>query len=465
MLDFKELSEDGLELEQLIRELLFNKGLRVYWSGKGPDAGKDLICIEELEGSFLPSIKTWLIQCKHKAHSGASVGIGELDDIVDSCTQHNATGYLLVTSTQPSSKVIERLDGISKNPSNNITATYWDAVKIERLLTTPKHWRIAQRFFPISANEAGWQLYATEKPNHWIVNFKGYYFHLSNRIGSRCEYHLNSISERISEIEKLEFPKKHFIRIRAIYFDDKNGNYIWFLDYMHPHDQRPVYAAPDIKEYLGDGYVQDDGQFYNYDVKVQQYLEHSDHYDPDHNDYYTDYIRNFTSGLERERDWKIWDADHKAEKRIDEYNEDRASNSFNKLCEALSLVPNIRVARAVNSSIEHLDKFCFLRNWYEIIKDLNIENDRFFSAWFFIEVYDEKEFINLINKLPFGVEAHFRLTKFYIVTPAGYDGDEDNLFEITISIHPAFVTNKFVGRDLLNKYFEELTQAIHEYVE
>ena len=446
MLDFKELSKDGQELEQLTRELLFNKGLRVYWSGKGPDGGKDLICIEELEGTFSPSIKTWLIQCKHKAHSGASVGVGDLDDIMDSCTQHNATGYLLVTSTQPSSKVIERLDGISNNPSNNITASYWDAVKIERLLTTSNHWRIAQRFFPVSANQAGWQIYATEKPNHWVVNYKGYYFHLSNRIGSRSEYHLNRISERISEIEKLEMPEKHFIRIRAVHFDDKNGNYSWFLDYMHPHDQRPVYAAPDIKNYLGDGYVLDDGQIYHFDVKVLQYLEHSDHYDPDHYDYYVDDIQNFTTGFERKRDWETWEADHNAEKKIDEDNEARVSDSFNKLCDALSAVPVIRLARTVNSSIEHLDKFCFLRNWHEVIEDLGIESDRFFSAWFFIEVSDEKEFINLINKLPLGIEAHFRLTKSYIVTPKGYDQDEDNLFEIKISIHPALVTNKFFGR-------------------
>lgn len=464
MLDFKELSVDGLELEQLIRELLFNKGLRVYWSGKGPDGGKDLICIEELESSFSPSIKTWLIQCKHKAHGGASVGVGDLDDIIDSCAQHNATGYLLVTSTQPSSTVVERLEGVSNNPRNNITATYWDSVKIERLLSTPKHWRIAQRFFPISANAMGWQLYATEKPNHWVVNYKGYYFHLSNRIGSRCESRLESISNRIIDIEKIQFPEKHFIRLRAVHYDDKNGNYSWFLDYMHPHDERPTYAAPDIKEILGDGSVLDDYQFHHFDVKTIQYLEHSDHYDPDHNDYYKDYLQNFTTGFERKKDWETWERDYRAQEKIDADIEARMTCSFNKLCDAFKSVPTIRLIRAINSSIEHLDKFCFLRNWHEVIEDLDIDSDHFFSAWFFVEVDNEDEFINLINKLPLGIEAHFRLTKSYIVTPTGYEKKEDKLFEFKISIHPSLVTNKFIGRDMLNSYFEELTQAIHEYI-
>ncbi len=46
MLNFKELSEDGNELELLIREILLVKGYKVQWSGKGPDGGKDLICFK-----------------------------------------------------------------------------------------------------------------------------------------------------------------------------------------------------------------------------------------------------------------------------------------------------------------------------------------------------------------------------------------------------------------------------------
>ncbi|WP_191602517.1 hypothetical protein [Marinomonas algicola] len=73
------------------------------------------------------------------------MGTGILDDIVDSCVQHECDGYILVTSTQPSSTVVEQ---INNNPKNSLSTAYWDAVHLERMLSTPKLWAIAQRFFP-----------------------------------------------------------------------------------------------------------------------------------------------------------------------------------------------------------------------------------------------------------------------------------------------------------------------------
>lgn len=46
MLNFKELPEDGNDFELLVRELLYNRGLEVYWSGKGADGGKDLYVLK-----------------------------------------------------------------------------------------------------------------------------------------------------------------------------------------------------------------------------------------------------------------------------------------------------------------------------------------------------------------------------------------------------------------------------------
>ena len=115
MLDFTELNVDGQDFELLIREMLFRKGLTIYWSGKGPDGGRDLICVERRDSCFFPDEKRWLIQCKHNAHSGKAVGISDLDEIVDSCQQHNCKGYLLVCSTYPSSAVVNRLQSITDN--------------------------------------------------------------------------------------------------------------------------------------------------------------------------------------------------------------------------------------------------------------------------------------------------------------------------------------------------------------
>lgn len=98
-MDFKELPVDGQAFEQLLRELMFNMGLHVEWSGRGPDGGRDLICKEILKGHFASQERIWLVQCKHKAHGGGSVGVGDLDDILSSCAQQGATGYLLACST------------------------------------------------------------------------------------------------------------------------------------------------------------------------------------------------------------------------------------------------------------------------------------------------------------------------------------------------------------------------------
>lgn len=465
MLDFKELSEDGISLELLARELLFNMGLDVYWSGKGPDGGRDIICHELNNSVIMSDKKIWLVQCKHKAHSGSSVGIGELDDIVDSCNQHNATGYLLICTTQPSSAVINRLEGISNNSANNIKATYWDAIKIERLLTNPRQWRIAQTFFPISANSNGWQIYATEQPNQWVVIFRGYYFHLSNRIGSKADLHLNSISDRIDELENIKFPEKHFIRVRAVHFDDKNGCYTWYLDYMHPHDQQAVYSVPQLKRYLGDECVLDDGQSYFFDILIRQYLEYSDHYDPDHYDYYQPFFNKYLSGLERERDWNTIKSDIKANEEIVSQDNNEINSCFDKLCNVIAKLPKVKLIRAVNSCIENLDKFCFLRNWSDLIKDLEIEGDRFFSSWFLIKSESEDSFIEIINTIPQGIEASFRAAKSFIVTPDGYDNTEDNLYELTISIHPGLISNHFVGRKLMNEYFVRITECIQTYID
>ena len=301
MLDFRELPKDGQDFELLTRELLFLMGLYPFWSGRGPDGGRDLLCDESQASIFLPSKKRWLIQCKHNAHSNASVGVSDLDNIVDSCHHHHATGYLLVCSTYPSSGVVQRLEGINANSTNLISATFWDAVRVEQLLSFPSRWTLAQRFFPESAHRNGWRLYATEHPNRWIANFKGYYFHLSNRIGSSGEQHLRSVAKCIEHMEAIQLPTEHMLRVRAVHFDDKHGNYRWYLDYLYPSYKSPMYTAEMIKRILYDDGAHEDGQWYFFDILSHEYKPGSDHHDEDHYRYYEPYLKDFLWGGEREQ--------------------------------------------------------------------------------------------------------------------------------------------------------------------
>lgn len=469
MLDFKELSVDGNQLELLIREILLIKGFRIQWSGKGSDGGKDLICWEERDSEFLNDTKKWLIQCKHNAHSRKSVSLKDLDDIIDSCTHHEASGYILVCSTQPSSKVVERLEGITNNPKNHIEATYWDSVKIEQLLSTPRLWTIAQSFFPLSSKNSSWEIYATNNPNQWIANYKGYHFHLSNRVGSKIDYHFPSIDDRIKEIEKIEFPKNHFLRIRAVYFDDKNGCYSWFLDYMYPHNEKPKYNSKTLEYSLGDGYALDDGQLYSFDIISRPYLPFSDHYDKDHYDYYEPYLHSYHIGMRRDDfDLRLkvgsWD-----EVLAHEDSRRKLKNeSFDKLVEILKNLKFAKLSRSINANIEDLDKFNNLRDWNELIENINLEHDRFFSIWLFFDVADKKKFLELISKIPLNIETNFRLSKTIVCRPEvnaqGCNVDEENNFyEITISIIPNFIHTSLDARIKLNSYLEEIIQNIKDF--
>lgn len=466
MLDFKELSADGQDLELLVRELLFISGLRCYWSGKGPDGGRDLLAIEESPSVIATSSRRWLVQCKHNAKSGNSVGIGDLDGIVDSCAQHNADGYLLVCSTQPSSGVVNRLETITSN--QKLLATYWDAVRIEQLLSTPQHWRLAQRFFPVSSQASELKVYATENPNHWIVILRGYYLHLTNRIGSQEGHHFSSINSRLDDIESLNLPENHFVRIRSVYYDDKNGGYTWYVDYMHPHDQPKAISTAALKAKLGDGYALEDGQIHSFDVISRPYHPHSDHYDPDHYGYYAPYVRQFLYGQERDLSFEEREERYRSGYALEEENSELQSKNYNDLVVALSSIPFIKIIRSCNAQFEYLERFNLLRDWSSLIEELDIEVDHFFSAWFLLRVTDVAAFKRLMTQIPQGVEHSFRLTEVHVYLPAADDqgsepGNDENLFEITLSVHSAIIETKTIGRFKMNSYFKKIENSIRKF--
>ncbi|MFY9080353.1 restriction endonuclease [Aliarcobacter cryaerophilus] len=469
MLDFKELSVDGNDFELLIREILLTKGYSVHWSGRGPDGGKDLICYEDRTSEFLADRKTWLIQCKHKAHGGGSISTSDLDDIIDSCNHHNAQGYLLACTTYPSSTVVSRLEGITSNTHNGIEATYWDAAKIEQVLSTPKLWKIAQTFFPISSQNSTWEIYATERPNQWVANYKGYHFHLSNRIGSEVNMHFSNIDARITDIEAINLPKKHFIRIRAVYFNDKGGEYRWYLDYMYPHKEEPQILSSHIKYTLGDEMVLDDGQFYSFDVKLRPYLEYSDHYDKDHYDYYLPYLHDYHWGGERKDDGN-WITKFKEEQFFKDELTEFKKNSFDKLSNVLKELKCAKLLRAVNAEIEELHKFNRLLDWSELIKEIDLKHDKFFSVLFIFDVSSEVDFIKAVENLSQDPYVTYRLTKAYIATPnpdgtdtSKIDTDE-MVFELTLSIIPHILSTSYNGRKMLNEYMDKSSLVLEDYL-
>ena len=96
-------------------------------------------------------------------------------------------------------------------------------------------------------------------------------------------------------------PKEHLLRIRAVYFDDRHGEYRWYLDYLYPRIDSPSYTTEEIKEVLDNDNSHEDGQWYWFDMIFHKYSPSSERYDKDHYQYYEPFLEIFLVGSEREQ--------------------------------------------------------------------------------------------------------------------------------------------------------------------
>lgn len=168
-LDFKEIAQGNISngeqdsFELFAREFMELLGYEVL-SGpdRGSDLGRDIIVQEARTGiSGGTTLIKWLVSCKHKAHSGTSVGLTDEQNIMDRVDTHGCHGFIGFYSTLPASSLTRMLEGFkSKRP--NFEFQILDKEKIEGiLLRTGPGLGIAQRFFPNSYIK--W-----EKTNHDI---------------------------------------------------------------------------------------------------------------------------------------------------------------------------------------------------------------------------------------------------------------------------------------------------------
>jgi hypothetical protein len=158
VLDFREIpiptvgaTRDQFEL--FAREFLEFIGFKVIVGpDRGPDGGRDLVVLEARTGVAGETQVKWLVSCKHKAHSGASVTPEDEPDIYDRVRTHACQGFLGFYSTIPSSGLATKLDA----PTLQFEVQVYDPEKIERhLLTSSAGLALAKRFFPKSLTR--WQ--------------------------------------------------------------------------------------------------------------------------------------------------------------------------------------------------------------------------------------------------------------------------------------------------------------------
>ena len=156
-LDFTEISPAHAgpqrdEWELFAGEFLVQEGFKIIEGvDRGPDAGRDLIVEETRSGPGGDTVVRWLVSCKHKAHSGASVTSGDELGIRDRVERHGCTGFISFYSTVPSSGLADTL----KSLRPKFGLIIYDPAHIERkLLDSPGFRKLAARFVPVSFN--GW---------------------------------------------------------------------------------------------------------------------------------------------------------------------------------------------------------------------------------------------------------------------------------------------------------------------
>ncbi len=242
-----------------------------------------------------------------------SVGVNDIDGIVDACKAVDATGFLLVCSTQPTAALVRRLEELGSTGA--LATKCWDGVELEKRLNTPATLGLVHRFLPKSAQSIGWTIYNTDSPSFWAANFKDYFLYLSSRTANTFP-DLDECEFIIARLESVRLPDpgegylahwdKQYVRPRGIYFDNKHEQFYVFADYLVPEKTKTekLLSPSDFNSVLHDceGLHSDGtGMWYitYWDIKRVLTTPTSEHFHLDHKSYYERFMNNLRIGLTR----------------------------------------------------------------------------------------------------------------------------------------------------------------------
>lgn len=146
-INYKKLDVNGEDFELLCRDVLESyDALIVSEPTRGPDQKKDLV-IEITSRDLLGNSEKikYLVQCKHKAHSGRSVLEAEIGDFRSACLLHKTDGYFLITSTIASVTVANNLN--AEKESGPLKVIIWDGKKLEgKIESSPNSSQIIEKY-------------------------------------------------------------------------------------------------------------------------------------------------------------------------------------------------------------------------------------------------------------------------------------------------------------------------------
>lgn len=244
-IDFKEIAlantgagdQDIFEL--FARDFLSKLGFEIKEDpARGSDGGtgKDLLVIEYKHGYTGIEKIQWLVSCKHKAHSGGSVGVADEIAITDRVIATGSRGFMGFYSTIPSSGLSTKFEGIKAN--SEIKIFYFDRAKIEEELTERDYLvKLAMRYFPVSTSE--WlKLVSTQiKYSHQgleaIVRGTWTFDFVKGGPGDVwiCDFHWQIVSIKTDEKYISPHNGTQLTVISGIKFNDIDKNYLKIQNY------------------------------------------------------------------------------------------------------------------------------------------------------------------------------------------------------------------------------------------
>jgi hypothetical protein len=151
-LNFTEI-QDGESFELFCAAVLRVLGFEILSPpGRGLDGGVDMIIRSPLDPN-LGITSSFIVQCKHYAKSGRSVGVDDLTgiSISDLIVKYAAQGYLLITSTVVSQSLQSHLNGLQHVTGRQLVV--WDRDILEARLAKANDANLVQRYFPASGRQ------------------------------------------------------------------------------------------------------------------------------------------------------------------------------------------------------------------------------------------------------------------------------------------------------------------------
>lgn len=92
-------------------------------------------------------------------------------------------------------------------------------------------------------------------PSKAVMKYYGMFVKLGARAGSINQFMIRAVIEVIDDIIEVQLDMDEVLVLRGAWFDDKNGNIDFYIDYLYDFNRKPTFNDELIKERFHDGFA------------------------------------------------------------------------------------------------------------------------------------------------------------------------------------------------------------------